>query len=144
MNRVFLDSSVLFSAAYSSRGHSRDLILMAIREETILVTSQLVLTETRRNLTEAAPDKLHYLEYALANIPWEFIRPTKGEVLSAAERVVLKDAPILAAARKAKVKMLVTLDRKHLLGKPELSTYLGAPIVTPKDAIIELHKTGKP
>lgn len=32
MTRIFIDSSVSFSAAYSSRGHSRDLILMALGE----------------------------------------------------------------------------------------------------------------
>lgn len=43
MMRIFLDSSVQFSAIYSSRGHSRDLLLMAAREEITLVISQLVL-----------------------------------------------------------------------------------------------------
>jgi predicted nucleic acid-binding protein len=111
---------------------------MAISEELILVTSQLVLIETRRNLSESASDKLQFLENALANIPFELTRPTKREVLAAAKRVVLKDAPIIAAARKAKVGMLVTLDKKHLLGKPDLAAYLGVPIVTPKEAILAL------
>jgi predicted nucleic acid-binding protein len=31
--RVFIDSSVLFSAAYSNKGHARDLIMLAAREE---------------------------------------------------------------------------------------------------------------
>jgi predicted nucleic acid-binding protein len=48
---------------------------------------------------------------------------------------VLKDAPILAAAKQAQVDLLVTLDKKHLLGKPELVAYLGKKIVTPKEAV---------
>jgi predicted nucleic acid-binding protein len=55
MKRLFIDSSVLFSAAYSPRGHARDLILMAARSELVLVISPLVLEETRRNLEESAP-----------------------------------------------------------------------------------------
>jgi predicted nucleic acid-binding protein len=47
----------------------------------------------------------------------------------------LKDAPIVAAAKKAQADMLVTLDKKHLLGKPELAMYAGMKIVTPKEAI---------
>jgi len=50
MTRIFLDSSVLFSAAYSSRGRARELILRAARGELTLVVSDLVLEETRRNL----------------------------------------------------------------------------------------------
>jgi len=35
-----------------------------------------------------------------------------------------KDAPIVVAARKGKVDLLVTLDQKHLLGKPEITEYI--------------------
>jgi hypothetical protein len=57
---------------------------------------------------------------------------------AAAERVALKDAPIEAAACKAKVDLLVTLDKKHLLGKPALAKYVGAEIVAPKEAVKRL------
>lgn len=57
MKRLFIDSSVLFTAAYSEKGYARDLILAGIR---------------------------------------------------------------LAAARLANVGALVTLDKRHLLGRPEL------------------------
>ncbi len=52
MKRIFIDSSMLFSAAYSARGHSRDLRVMAVRGEVILVASHLVLEELRRNRAE--------------------------------------------------------------------------------------------
>ena len=44
--RLFIDSSVLFSAANSERGHSRDLVLMSAKEEHTLVLSHYVLEET--------------------------------------------------------------------------------------------------
>ena len=139
MKRIFIDSSVLFSAAYSSKGHSRDLILMAARGEINLVLSQFVLTETRRNLAEEAPDAVVWLELLLITLPYELVRPSKEEVLESAIHVALKDAPIVAAARKAKVDLLVTMDQKHLLGKPELANYAGVEIVTPKEAVAILR-----
>jgi predicted nucleic acid-binding protein len=138
MKRLFLDSSVLFSAAYSPRGKARHLILMAIRKEIIAVISQLVLTETVRNLDEKAPDKAHLLEVIIDHVPFEYVQPNKREVLAAADHVELKDAPIIAAAKKDKVDLLVTLDKKHLLGKPELAKYIGVDIVTPSEAVKRL------
>ena len=113
---------------------------MAIREEVTLVVSQVVLTETRRNLAQSAPEHVVLLDLLEANVPFEIIDVTKHEVLSAAEHVVLKDAPIVAAARKGKVDLLVTLDQKHLLGKPEIIEYIKANVVTPKEAMDQLHR----
>jgi len=120
MTRIFLDSAFSIRLP-SSKGHSRDLILMAIREEDTLVVSQVVLTETRRNLAQSTPEHVVLLDLIEAHVPFEIIDVTKHEVLSAAEQVVLKDAPIVAAARKGKFDLLVTLDQKHLLGKPEIT-----------------------
>lgn len=52
MIRVFLDASVLFAAAYSESGASREIVRQAIRGTMRLVTSPLVLEETRRNFQE--------------------------------------------------------------------------------------------
>jgi len=135
MIRFFMDSSVLFSAAYSSRGHSRALILMAVRSEIILAISQLVLIETRRNLAQSAPELIDFLDLIEANVPFEIIQTTTNEIRDAARLVALKDAPIVAAARKGHVKALVTLDKKHLLGKPEIADYIGTSVLTPKEAV---------
>lgn len=140
MTRIFLDSSVLFSAIYSPRGHSRDLIHMGIRGEITLVVSELVLEETRRNLAQSSPDLLLFLDFAIENIPFEIVRPTKREVLAAAKHVALKDAPILAGAKRAGVDFLASLDKKHILGKPELEDFSGSKIRTPKE-VFEQIKT---
>lgn len=139
MKRLFIDSSVFFSAAYSSKGHSRDLILMATRGEVLLVVSDIVIKEVRRNLKESAPQVLPVFDYLLEILPFEFIKPSRDEVLEATKMVELKDAPIVAAARKARVDLLVTLDKKHLLGKPEIADFVRAPVVTPKDAVVYLR-----
>ncbi len=135
MKRLFIDSSVLFSAAYSPRGNARNIILMAARKELTAVISKLVIDETSRNMLGKAPEKVHLLETIIDNIPFEFTRPTKREVLAAAKHAELKDAPIVAAAKRAKVDLLVTLDKKLLLGKPKLAKYIRAEIVSPKEAV---------
>ena len=140
MTRIFLDASVLFSACYSSRGHSHDLILMAVRSEYDLVSSKLVVEEARRNLARTSGDYVLFLDFVLENIPIEYVRPTKRQVLSAAAHVALKDAPIVAAAKRAQVDLLVTLDKKHLLGKPELVEYTAAELVTPREAVAQIRK----
>ena len=134
MLRVFIDSSVMFSAAYSSKGHARDLIRMAARDEIRLVISSLVMEETRRNLAEFAPEALLALEQILDSIDFEIINPTKDNVVEASRLVALKDAPILAAVKTAQVDMLVTLDKKHLLDRPDLETFANSPICRPVDA----------
>ena len=132
--RIFIDSSVFFSAANSERGHSRDLVLMSAREELVLVLSRYVLEETRRNLARLKEPKDMELEFLLSNAEMEIITVDKNDILRAAKKTVLKDAPIIAAAEKAKVTILVSLDKKHILGRPELETYINAPILTPKEA----------
>jgi predicted nucleic acid-binding protein len=140
MTHIFVDSSVFFSAVYSAKGHSRDLLIMAAKEEITLVVSQLVIDETRRNIAEVIPEKLLYLDQLLEAIPFEYVRPSKRQVVTATKVTALKDASIVAAAKRAKVDFLVTLDRKHLLGKPEIAEYLDAPIVSPKEAVEALLK----
>lgn len=135
MKRIFIDSSVLFSAAYSEKGASRELLLMAAREEIILVVSSLVLEETRRNLSAVSSELADFFDLIVAAIPFEISQPMKDEVILAAKIVEIKDAPILAAARKAGADALVTLDKRHLLGKPELVEFAGMPIVAPGEAI---------
>ena len=135
MKRIFIDSSVFFSAAHSERGASRELLLMGARGEIILVISTLVMEVTRRNLLEVSSEMAVLFDLLLAAIPFEIAQPTKEEVVLAAEIVELKDAPILAAARKARTDLLVTLDKKHLLGKPHLAEFAGMLIVAPGEEI---------
>jgi hypothetical protein len=80
-----------------------------------LAISDLVLEETKRNLKKNAPLALPYFAI-LADLFSPFIiQPTKADVRKAAQVVHLKDAPIVAAAAKAKAEYLATHDAKHLL-----------------------------
>jgi predicted nucleic acid-binding protein len=137
--RLFIDSSVLFSAANSKRGHSHDLVIMSARGEIVLILSDYVLEETRRNLALLTKQKISELEYIITNAEIEVVTIDKDDILRAAEKVVLKDAPVIAAAKKAKATMLVSLDKKHILNHPELETYINAPILTPAEAFQKIN-----
>ena len=139
--RVFLDSSVLFSAVYSTSGHSSDLLVMGAERQIFAVISDFVIIETRRNISELKPEKLVRLDHLLSTVQFEIAKVISTDVADAKEWIVLKDAPVLAAAKVAQVNMLVTLDKKHFLGRPELETYINAPILIPKEAFQRIKST---
>ena len=143
MLRVFIDSSVLFSAAYSSKGHAREIIMMAARDEIRLVISTLVMEETRCNLANFAPEVIPSLENLFDSINFEITPISKDDVVEAMRLVVLKDAPILAAVKIARVDYFVTLDKKHLLDRPELETYASTMILRPVDAYQRITSSRK-
>ena len=129
--RIFIDSSVLFSAANSAKGHSRDLLLMGATGKIKIIISNFVLQETVRNLSGLKKPPLKELDQIVQNANIELVDVTKQSVLDAAKLIVLKDAPIIAAAKTAKVDMLVSLDKKHILKRTDLEIYINASIVTP-------------
>lgn len=55
---VFIDPSVLFAAALSTRGNARDLVLLGAKEHIEPSWSSFVLEETRRILETKAPHAL--------------------------------------------------------------------------------------
>jgi len=98
------------------------------------VMSDFVIGEARHNLSDLKVPRLLELDKILSTAAIETVHVTKDEIVAAARTIVLKDAPVLAAAKAAKVDMLVSLDKKHILGRPELAEYIAAAILSPKDA----------
>jgi predicted nucleic acid-binding protein len=134
--RIFLDSSVLYAAAFSPTGPARRLLFKGLEGSVTLVISDLVLEETKRNLTKNAPVALPYFTI-LADLFSPFlIRPTKAEVFKAAQVVHLKDAAIVAAAAKGKAEYLATHDVKHLLSHAQAieATY-GITVIAPAELL---------
>ncbi|NLF79262.1 MAG: PIN domain-containing protein, partial [Chloroflexi bacterium] len=85
MNRVFVDASVLFAAAYSLSGSARDLIQLALEVQVTLVVSPTVLEEAGRNLSKNAPGKVEFFAALIAVVPFELVTdPGKEEILEAA------------------------------------------------------------
>jgi predicted nucleic acid-binding protein len=129
---VFIDSSVLYAAAFSQKGPARRLILKGLEGSIALAISDLVLEETKRNLTKNAPETLPYFTI-IADLLSPFLsNPTKAEVDKAAQIVHLKDAPIVAAAAKGKAHYLATHDVKHLLSQAQaIEAAYGITVIAP-------------
>ena len=142
MIRVFLDTSALYAAVYSQTGAAREIIRLAIRGEICLVVSQLVLEEARRNLQAKAPEAASHLEDLIQVVEFETVRPTREEVLAALAYTEPKDAPIVAAAEKARVDYLVSFDRRHLVSAPEVARRAGLRIVLPETCLEEVREGG--
>jgi uncharacterized protein len=134
--RIFLDSSVLYAAAFSATGPARRLLLKGLEGSITLSLSDLVLEETKRNLTKNAPSALPSFAI-LADLFSPFItNPTKADVRKAAQIVHLKDAPIVAAAAKAKAHYLATHDVKHLIHHAQaIEKVYGIMVLTPADLL---------
>jgi predicted nucleic acid-binding protein len=63
-------------------------------------------------------------------------RPTKAEILKAAQIVHLKDAAIVAAPAKAKADYLATHDVKHLLAHVQgIEQAYGVTVLTPAELL---------
>jgi predicted nucleic acid-binding protein len=133
---IFLDSSVLYAAAFSPTGPAHRLILKGLEGSVTLTISDLVLKETKRNLTKNAPLTLPYF-HLLADLFLPFIiQPTKADVLKAAQIVHLKDAAIVAAAAKGKADYLATHDVKHLLNHATaIAEAYGITVLTPAELL---------
>jgi AbrB family looped-hinge helix DNA binding protein len=129
---VFLDSSVLYAAVFSATGPARRLILKGIEGSVTLAISDLVLEETKRNLKTKAPLALPSFTILADLLSLGITNPTKAEVLKAAQIVHLKDAPIVAAAAKAKAEYLATHDVKHFLTHAQaIEQAYGITVLTP-------------
>jgi putative PIN family toxin of toxin-antitoxin system len=142
MTRVFLDTSVLFSATLSSTGASREIIRLALENKLALVLSDYVLEELRQALARKAPASMPALADFLGSLRFERVKPTKTEVLAVAEYSELKDAPVVAAAAKAKVEYLVSLDKRHLVGQSAVAEASGLQIVLPGE-LLEILRSSK-
>jgi uncharacterized protein len=141
--RVFIDSSVLIAAAISATGAARELILRGLRGEVQLVISSLVLEETERNLRAKVPAAIPAFEIFQQALAASLVRPTKAAVLRAAKLIAVKDAPIVAAAQRARVPYLASFDQKDLhQHKRLILARFGVEIVFPTD-ILEMLREGQ-
>jgi predicted nucleic acid-binding protein len=139
--RAFLDASVLFAASYSETGSSRDLLREAVRGKLQIVVSQHVLEEAERNLAQKAPEVVPALHELLTVVAAEVAdKPTGAELAQAATYIALKDAPIVAAAVKAKVDYLATWDRRHFIDDPRVAEKSGLAIITPGELTAIIRK----
>lgn len=109
--RVFLDANILFSAAHRTEGSVRAFFRLAGAGACELIASAFAVDEARRNVARKYPASVAGLEALLARLA--LCEEPSAEDLRWARSSGLpeKDAPILAAAARAKADLLVTGDR---------------------------------
>jgi predicted nucleic acid-binding protein len=134
--RVSLDSTVLMAASISAAGAGRELVLRGLRGEVKLFISPLVIIESERNLQNKAPRALPVFDVFKQVLIASSVNPTRRTVVQVAKVVALKDAPIVAAAKRARATYLATYDRRHLLSQRQvIDTHFGITVVFPDEVL---------
>ncbi len=140
--RVFLDSNVIFSGLYSSKGAPSVILERFIEGKLRVVVSQQVLDEVIRTIKAKLPEALPALRKLLVNAPPEIRKdPIPEEVKRWSGLLDVGDAAILAAAVAAQPDYFVTGDR-HFIENSEIAEKAGLQIVTPAQFIEARAKEG--
>jgi uncharacterized protein len=133
MSKTFLDTSVFRASLRSPQGGSSEVLRHAVVGLIESVVSDDVLDEVARHVHEVDPALRSLLLKYLAAIPFAVISVTPDEVQWATTFTAPKDSHIVAAAHKAGVDYLVTLDKRHLLDKrAEIEPHVCFQIVRPE------------
>jgi len=134
--RVFLDASVLFSAAYSSSGFARDLLVSGYRPDVTLSVSPDVVDEVTLNLSSKRPKALATLRSFIADGSLLVVSPDPSVVRRCADVVDEKDAHVVAGALAAGASIVATFDLRHLLSQADLiRAAFGVEVLTPRDVL---------
>lgn len=118
------------------RGSARELLNAGILGDYQIVLSQIVLTESERNIVRKAPAALPLFEFFAETLAPGVVRPSREHVLAVAQIVEVKDAPIVAGAMEAEAIYLATYDQQHLLRRAEtIRAAFGIMVATPADIL---------
>ena len=131
--RVFLDTNVFIAGVVSRMGASAAILDLGEAEEILLVVSRQVLVEADRTFLAKFPQMIERYRLFIKNVSPELADDAPPQMVRAAEAVIdLDDASILAAAKRAHVDYLVTLNTRHFT-TPKARAFFPAPIVTPAE-----------
>lgn len=138
---VFFDTSVLFSALYSSTGGSFALIELVKKGSIRGVTSQNVVEELENNiskfenLSEKDIDSLiiHNTIIVCDSISFDELQPWMGIIEE-------KDIHVVVGAFSTQCTYLVTLDKKHLHNTKTRALCPKIKIVSPKELLMQLKQ----
>ncbi|MBU4226436.1 MAG: PIN domain-containing protein [Chloroflexi bacterium] len=139
---LFFDSSAVVAGAISTSGAANALFMLAVAGEISITISEQVIIESERALAQKSPRSLPNYRELLRMAKPKIVRvPSPEEVANYQSMIAHQtDAPILAAAVKAGVDYLVTLNRKHFLEDPKVAERSGLRIGTPGDALVWLRE----
>jgi len=135
--RLFLDSNVLFTAAYNPEGKASLVTELAVEGHWEVVSSAYCLAEARLNLERKHPAALDRLS--------EILRAVRLVPDVAGERCTLplpeKDRPVFATAQQGKATHFLTGDRRHFgpyMNKPKDT--MGIVIQAVGDFLVDIQK----
>jgi predicted nucleic acid-binding protein len=135
-SKIFLDSSALIAGAISAKGAARVLLQLAEAGELNIVINEQVIEETERSLAKKSPQNLPDFRRLIKVIRPLIVKEDPEDVANCLYMIAdPTDAPILAAAIKAKVDFLVTHNRRHFLDEPKVAGKSGLKIGTPGNAL---------
>jgi len=137
---VFLDSSVIIAAVLSPSGGSFRLFQEAKLNRIKIYISQFIFTEVITILQRKYPAKPSSFYELIRETPINFVKDPSPELITTLTNFINPDdAPILAAAIKAKPDFLITWDKKHFL-KKEVVSNVSFTICTPKEFLQKFWK----
>ncbi|KKP47458.1 MAG: hypothetical protein UR39_C0004G0072 [Candidatus Woesebacteria bacterium GW2011_GWA1_33_30] len=128
--KLFLDSSVLFTAVNSPIGGSAKLFTFT---DIKLIVSNIVLQEVEKNVRTKLHD-YHLDRFFMLVDKLSIIDqiPNDEQILKARKVIVEKDAVILAEAKDSDCDYLITLDKKDFLQEKVFDFIKPKKILTPK------------
>ena len=113
--QVFLDADVLFAGAASPSTHGASYIVLQLAELTLIecLTSEQVLAEAERNLSEKLPNKLPAFQKLVNCCLRVLPDPSRDDLSVYAGQAAKEDLPILVAALREKCAYLLTFNTRH-------------------------------
>ena len=132
---LFLDTSALFAAIWSTAGGGRMILRLGEAEAVQSWVSSQILTELENVLRRKAARALGNLTLLLSRSGVKIVPPPEPEFLELSRNLLSyqPDAQILAAAWSAGCDYFVTLDRKHFLDNPQIIETVPFSMGTPGD-----------
>lgn len=122
--RAFLDANVLFSASNAGSNIARPIHVLCVRGTA--VSSDLAVEEARRNITLKRAAWLPAFDHLLPSV-----EVVPSALFELPVRVPAKDAPVLCASIRSRVRLFVAGDRRdfgHLMGQPVLDVEIVSPL----------------
>jgi predicted nucleic acid-binding protein len=138
--RIFADTSVLFSAVLSEIGGARQLLKLGEASVIALWVGPTVLAELDAVLERKSPTSKQRLALLLDRAGVQIGPAPAPSDQKRAQTIVTypPDAEIVAEALAAQADYLVSLDRQHLVGNPQAEA-LPFPVGTPGDCLAWLR-----
>lgn len=133
--KVLLDASVIITGIHSKSSASSIILELSQKRKIKTFVSSIILNEVVRNLNKKFPQKLlgDFLTYLPKSNFKKIEFKNESEVLKFQDKTAQKDVHVIAAAYKAGVNYLITLDEKHLLSLKNAN--FPFTIITPREFI---------